>query len=215
MTNQIEELTTEQLEELLAERKKNERLEAHKKKEQYERSRNFMIHQQVAAAIQLRDELKAFKDQAFGTMHKFYADMMAYGDVKRDGKGNFQLISDDQQYKIIFANQIKAGFDERAEMAEVKLKEFLNTTVKKRDLGLHGIIMGLLERNKVSGDFDIKLINRLVKMEDKFDDANWKEAIRLFKESYQEQGTSSYIRFYERNNDQQSWQLINLNLASV
>lgn len=215
MTNKIEELSTEQLEELLAERKKNERLEAQKKKEQYERSRNVMIHQQCAAAILLRDDLKAFKEQAFGTMLKFYEDMMTYGDVKKDGKGNFQLISDDQQYKIIFANQVKAGFDERAELAEVKLKEFLNTTVKKRDLGLHGIIMGLLERNKVSGDFDIKLINRLVKMEDKFEDANWKEAIRLFKESYQEQGTSSYIRFYERNNDQQRWELINLNLASV
>ena len=215
MTNQIEEMSTEQLEKLLAERKKSERLEAQKKKEQYERSRNVMIHHQVSAAIRLRDDLKAFKEQAFGTMLKFYEEMLAYGDVKKDGKGNFQLISDDQQYKIIFANQIKAGFDERAEMAEAKLKEFLNTTVKKRDLGLHGIIMGLLERNEVSGAFDIKLINRLVQMEDKFDDVNWKDAIRLFKESYQEQGTSSYIRFYERDNAQQSWTLINLNLASV
>jgi hypothetical protein len=214
-TESLENLTTEQLEELLAKRKRKEREEAKQKRLAYEKRRNDLVITQSQVAIRLRDMLKEFKTRAFEELAIFYNEMQQYGDVKKEGKGNFQLVDEESRFKILFASQVRSGFDERAELAESKLKAFLETTVKKRDLGLHDLIMSLLERNSVSGDFDIRLLGRLMEMEDKFDDPNWNEAIRLFKESYQEQGTSTYVRFYERDSENQGWKLINLNMASV
>jgi hypothetical protein len=91
------------------------------------------------------------------------------------------------------------AFDERSRLAEAKLKEFLGGFVKRNNKNLHKLIMGMLERNSYTGDLDITNINRLYKLEKEFDDPNWKEAIVLFKESYQPSHTASYVRFYELN----------------
>jgi hypothetical protein len=90
----------------------------------------------------------------------------------------------------------------------------LETTVKKRDLKLHKLILSLLERNHKTGDLDISNIQRLYQMENDFDDANWTEAIRLFKESYNAESTTIYLRVFEKQADS-SWKLVNLNFASV
>jgi hypothetical protein len=74
--------------------------------------------------------------------------------------------------------------------------------------------MGLLERNSITGDLDINNINRLYKMENDFDDPDWVEAIRLFKESYNPKGSVEYVRFYSRT-DNNGWEQINLNFSSL
>ena len=125
----------------------------------------------------------------------------------------FQLKND--QYKIEFSSQVNKCFDERAELAEVKLKEFLATFVKKKDKPAYELVMALLERNDKTGDFDINLINRLYKMRDRFDNPLWIEALDMFQESYCPYGTAQYIKFSSKNPDNNGWDAILLDFAKL
>jgi hypothetical protein len=140
--------------------------------------------------------------------------MLEYGDIRKgkDNKGSFEIKN--EQFKIVVASQVKKSFDERSILAEEKLKEFLLIFVKKKNRSIYNLVMALLERNSITGDFDITNINRLYKMENDFDDPNWVEAIKLFKESFNATGTTIYVRFYERNANN-GWGLINLNFSNA
>ena len=86
--------------------------------------------------------------------------------------------------------------------------------MKKRDKQTFEIVSALLQRNEKNGDFDIGLINRLYKLEDKYDDENWKEGIRLFKQAYNPSGTAHYIRFYKKN-ENGAWDNVVLDFAKI
>lgn len=209
----VTEMSVEQLEKLLNQKKKQQQEDRLRKKAQYEQAKNELVIRLCGNAKGINELLREFKMQAFEDLGQFYDRMKEYGDVRGE-KGSFQLVSADDKLKVLFSRETRMGLDERAELAETKLKEFLSTTVKKRDKGLHDVILGLLERNGATNDFDVKLIGKLIKLEDNFDDESWKEAIRLFKESIRENGTADYVRLYERDSNEK-WQLINLNMASV
>ena len=215
MSEQVAELTTEQLQKELEKRKKKEQQEAEKRKKHYENTREDLVKDLIQGAQNVNHVLTDFKKHAYDQLHSFYHFMHEYGEINPNNKGTFTLKSDDGKYAIQFEHHVNKGFDERAEMAEEKLKTFLESKVKKRDKQTYRMVISLLERNHVTGDFDIKLINRLVKMENEIDDPDWKESIKLFKESYQETESTFYIRFKQRNDKTGMWDSIELNFSSV
>jgi hypothetical protein len=207
-------LSTEELKQLLAERQKEDVAEQAAKKAAYEKSKNALIQSIGIVGIDLFSQLAEAKTLFFQRMHTFKEEMLEYGDIKggEKNKGNFEIKN--EHFKIQYSSAVKKEFDERADLAEEKLKLFLNGFVKKRDKKLYGLIMGMLERNSVTGDLDINNINRLYKHENDFDDADWKDALRLFKEAYNPTTTSNYIRIYRRN-ENNGWDLVNLNFSSI
>jgi hypothetical protein len=213
-TKEVATLSTKELEQLLKERKAAETAEREAKRNEYEQRKNKLISGLGDKAKFLSKEIAAFKMSAMADVEDFRALLLEYGDIRKGdkNKGNFELKND--RYKLQYSSQVKKGFDERSELAEQKLKAFLETTVKKRDLKLHKLILSLLVRNHKTGDLDISNVQRLYQMENDFEDANWTEAIRLFKESYNAESTTIYLRVFEKQADG-SWKLVNLNFASV
>lgn len=209
-----QELSTEQLEELLKERKAEETAAAQAAKEAYEKKKESLINSMGIKACELTSELAAAKTLFFTELENFRSTLLAYGEIKggENNKGNFELKN--QNFKVQFSSALKKEFDERAELAEEKLKSFLQGFVKKRDQKLYKVILGLLERNSVTGQLDINNINRLYKLENEFDDENWHDCIRLFKEAYNPTTTSRYIRIYKANPNN-GWDLLNLNFSSI
>jgi hypothetical protein len=207
-------LTAKELEALLKVARENEKQAAAVARKAYEEERDYLTTHLCLEAHEVNMVLQALKQGAMLRLKTFREQMLAYGELKggERNKGNFQL--ETEQFKILFASQVKKSFDERSLLAEEHLKNFLNGFVKKRDQKLHKFIMGLLERNHKTGDLDIDNINRLYSMENDFEDADWQKAIQLFKESYNPTDTSEYIRFYTKNNSG-GWDLINLNFSSL
>lgn len=206
--------TVAELEAALKLAKQKEKAEKEAARTEYETEKDTLIKVIGVAAISVHEELVQLKENTFKSMDDFREKMLKYGQIKggENNKGNFEIKND--AFKIVFKSQVVKGFDERSELAEKHLKEFLSTFVKKRDKELHELILSLLERNSKTGDLDISNIQRLYAMEDKFDDENWKKAIALFKESFVANKTTRYITIYTRNaND--GWDLLNLNFASV
>ncbi|MBX2903102.1 MAG: DUF3164 family protein [Chitinophagales bacterium] len=207
-------VTTEELEAILKQKKAQEIEAAAQKRAQYEQERDYLITMLGFQANEAWGVLRELKCEAMLRLKEFRSQMLEYGDLKggEKNKGNFQI--ENEAFKISFSSQVKKTFDERSQTAEEHLKLFLNGFVKKRDQKLHKFIMGLLERNKKTGELDIDNINRLYSMETDFDDENWRKAIELFKESYNPTETSEYVRIY-RKTESGGWDLINLNFSSL
>lgn len=209
----VSELTAEELKTLLADVQRKEKAEKAKKEKAYQATKNQLVNELVHNAIGIRDILLEFKNSSFDRLKSHYELMKEYGEVKSNHKGNFQLKSDDGQFKVEFANQVIKEFDERSELAAEHLNEFLATHVKKRSEADYNMIKGFIE--KKNDKFDVSLVGRLFQMEDNYEHPLWKKAIELFKVSYVEVDSAQYVRFFKRNDQNGQYENINLNFASV
>ncbi len=207
-------LTPGKLKELLAIAEQKEKEEAAAKRAEYENQKHNIVDNLISGAYVIHQELSAFKHDAFTILRGFYKTMKEYADLKDTNKGSFRIKNADGTKMVEFSRQVTSGFDERAVAAEEMLKDFLSDFVKKKDKAIYELVIGLLDRNRATGELDIKNINKLYRMEDKFDDQRWKKAIALFKESYQESSTSFYVRFYE-NDGTGKPQAIQLNFSAI
>lgn len=208
-------LSIDELKEQLRQAQKEQKEKQERERKDYEEARDTLINELAGFAVNLNGQMCDLKHEAMRQMTAFRARMLEYGSLRggEKNKGSFEIKND--KYKVTFSSNIVKAFDERAELAEKKIKQFLTSFVKKRDKETFKLVNALLERNEKSGDFDIGLINRLYKLEDSYDDPSWKEGIRLFKEAYNPSGTAYYIRFFERNENTGSWDAIILDFAKV
>lgn len=209
----LDSLSDEELDALIKERNAKRQKAAEAARAQYEEKREEVVRTLIDAATDLNAALFAFKTHSLTTMSEFQKLKNEFSGGKAAEHENFTIYNNDQTMKIEFRRHAVKNFNELAGEAEKLLKEFLTDKVKKRSQEVYLLVSSLLERKK-DGDYDLGLIQRLYKMEDKFDDPNWKRAIELFKQSFQETDSATYIRFYRREGEN-TWKLINLNFASV
>lgn len=106
-------------------------------------------------------------------------------------------------------NRVKR-FDERADIAEKRLIDYLSKWIKQRGDGernpIYKLAMSLLQRNEY-GDLDYKSISRLYELEEDFNDTEYTEIMQLFRESNTVEG--NVIRFYfEEKDELNKWKRI-------
>jgi hypothetical protein len=204
------ELTLAELETLFNAKKEQERNETNKKRKEYEQLRDETAEKLVHKATVLSNAIKDFKMEVFSDMSGLYELLQEYSKRHADGKGNFTIESADGAYKIEFSRQMLGSFDERADQAAAHIIDFVNSRFSG-DLEAQEMITGILERSK--GKFDIKQIQKLYAMEAKFNDPNWIEGIRLFKEAWKPSETKDYTRFFIKYKSE--WKAVNLNFSSI
>lgn len=203
----IEQLTDEEVKSVIAHKEQEARINREKKREAYESLKDETIVELTPLAEELSLSLERFKSKAFTQLATLYELLQDYSNRHKDGKGNFQI--ENKDFKILFKRQGKGTFDERSHQAEKHIIDFVNSKFED-DHDTRDLIMSLLERKK--GDLDIQLVQKLYSMEDRFDDENWREGIRLLKESYSYNHSKDYVSFFKkgRNNE---WEGINLNFS--
>lgn len=211
--NNLENLSSAELEKLLAEKKKQEKEQRQKLKREYEAKRDAMVSKMVNLAIEQHIKLKEFKDKAMAEVEAFRELAKTYGDIKSNSKGGFGLRTKDQKYMMVLDRNTKPEYDERAGMAEQLLKEFLEDKVKKHDLKVYRTISALMERNK-KGDYTPARIASLLKIKDNYDDVRWIKAMELFEESFQNRTISMSLSFYIKDENGKD-QLISLSFPSL
>lgn len=211
--NTTTDLSVEELEKLLADKKKAQKEAQRKAREEYETRRDDLVNRVIEEAKELNRVMREFKDQTIKELDKFAKEAHKYGDIRSNSKGGFGLRSIDQSKKVVYRRNTKNEYDERAQMAEELIKEFLEDKVKKRFLADYKFMMSLLARNK-QGEFEQVSINTIIKNEDNYDDPRWNKAIQLFKESYNNIFTKMSIEFFEKDKQQKD-QPISLTFASL
>lgn len=196
----IAELSTEQLEEILIERKAKENDLRQKKRDAYEGIRADVlvrIENSVRAVTADVQELFYF---VVAETDAFREVMGEYGQLRKKDQLSFTL--KDKKFKVeVKVNKVKK-FDERADIAAARLIEFLQGWIKQRDKGsddpMYQLGMTMLERNR-QGDLDYKSISKLYDLEERFNDEDYSAIMKLFKESNVTEGTATNFYFHEKN----------------
>jgi hypothetical protein len=188
----LNELSTEELEQLLNNRKAAEKGQRDQERQSYETLKEDTILKLCATANTLSEQLTAFKKQSFEEAGALYELLQKYSKRHADGKGSFTVKSADGSIVMSLKRQELGTFDERSVQAEKHIKDFIMHKFNG-DADAKDMILGILERKK--GYLDIKQIQRLYAMENRFDDTNWKEGIKLLKESWQPSNSKEYLSF--------------------
>jgi hypothetical protein len=209
----LNQLSTADLEYLLAEKKKEERQAKLKARETYESGRDILVEQLVARAKVLNDQMRDFKQYAIDQLEAFRETANDYGDIRKNSKGGFSLRHRVTGEMVSLDRNSIPEYDERAASAEGLLKEFLEDKVKKRDLPTYRTIMALMERNK-QGDLTPSRIGSLLKVKDNYEDERWRKAMELFEESFRIREISYSVSFFRKDGMQKD-QAIVLTFASI
>lgn len=179
------------------------------KQSDYESLRATVVTSLSEKATQLNREMIEFHTLAFKELRALFELLKEYSERHAQGVGNFTAQEGD--YRIKYSRQGVGTFDERATIAESFIKEFVSNRFKE-DKDTHDLIISLLE--KKNNDFDINLVQKLYKMEDRFQDENWRKGIQLLKESYNYNLTKDYILFQYKT-PAGSWETLNLNFSYI
>lgn len=196
----IEKLTREEKDELLR------RLSAEKtevdsqRKAAYEELRADFVAQVKERFTSYTEAGRSFKMWLRRESEAWFEVMGEYGKLRKAGQLGFVLSDDDFEFQVKGA-KVK-GFDERADIAEKLLVDFLQNWVKDSEKGdkdpMYKLAMMMIQRNEV-GDLDYKSISRLYELEGDFGSPEYSEIMRLFRESNTVEGTA--IHFYFKTKD--------------
>ena len=204
----IDKLSTKEREALL------HALSAKKKQEETARRKNYQkMRTRFISSVKkrLRKYVKdgqAFKSWLRDEAESYYKALKEYGELKRDEQLGFTVNNDTFRIQVK-GNRVKR-FDERADIAEKRLIDYLSKWIKQRGDGernpIYKLAMSLLQRNEY-GDLDYKSISRLYELEEDFNDTEYTEIMQLFRESNTVEG--NVIRFYfEEKDELNKWKRI-------
>lgn len=209
----LSKLSNEDLAAELTKREGQKKAQLTKLKEVYEYDRNELVEFLLAGATGLHNEMVVFKNIAIEELESFYEKAKAYGDVRSNSKGGFGIRSNDGLHRVVLERNTKVEYDERANLAEKLIREFLSDMVKKRDQRAYEIITILLQRGK-DGNFNPASVAALLKWEDSFEDERWQQAMKLFKESHNIIEIGMNVSFYRKNNEDKD-EAISLTFSSI
>ena len=204
----IDKLSEKEREELLSRLSAEKKLKEAAKRKNYQKMRNRFIASTDKRVRKYVKEgmglLKWLHDEA----DTFYNAMKGYGELKRDEQLGFTVGNDNFRIQVK-GNRVKR-FDERADIAEKRLIDYLNRWIQSKGEGernpVYKLAMSLLQRNE-AGDLDYKSVSRLYELEQDFNDTEYTSIMQLFRESNIVEGT--VVRFYfEEKDEMNRWKRI-------
>ena len=195
----VNEMTVEELEQVLAEKKQQKADAERLRREAYVKLRTDLLsrmREQVNQTVEAVRMLSQFMNDEMGTFKEVMAE---YGQLRDPFQMSYKL--EGENFRVfVKCNKIKR-FDERADVAASRLLEFLQGWIQRSDRGaddpMYQLAMTLLERNKY-GDLDYKSVSKLYELESRFDDPEYASIMQLFKESNVVEGAATNYYFEER-----------------
>lgn len=199
MNDELKDMTADQLEQLLEQKRAEERQAADKRRRDYEETRADFVKRMAAETRNITDRVRAFYDLVVAETDAFRKIMQEYGATRRDDQLGYSVQEGDFRLEVK-CNRVKC-FDERADVAAARLIDFLKAWIGGREKGaddpMYQLAMTLLERNR-KGDLDYKSISKLYELEGQFGDPEYSQIMQLFKESNVVNGTAINFYFHQR-----------------
>ena len=196
----IDKLSEKEREELLSRLSAEKKLKEAAKRKNYQKMRSRFIASTEKRVRKYVKEGMALKKWLHDEANTFYNAMKGYGELKRDEQLGFTVGNDNFRIQVK-GNRVKR-FDERADIAEKRLIDYLNRWIQSKGEEernpVYKLAMSLLQRNE-AGDLDYKSISRLYELEQDFNDPEYTAIMQLFRESNTVEGT--VIRFYFEERD--------------
>ncbi|NJN27177.1 MAG: DUF3164 family protein [Cyclobacteriaceae bacterium] len=209
----VNELSVQELENMLASRKEALRIAREKERADYEKDRDKKIADIMQEAIRLQNQIAFFKQKCHEIMDEQAAKLEAYGAIRGNSKGGFSITNAEGKLRVTRRRDTMPYWDERATKGVEFIKEFLHSFVKKRDKKLFEILISFLEKNN-AGELEYSKVMHLMRHEDKFTDPKWQEGLALIKEGYMVTMKAYGYEFRKMTGDGK-WENIGLNFSSI
>lgn len=206
VTKSMQEMSSAELAVLLEQKKKEEREAEQQRRAAYEDLRRDLLEKIGAKVSETIDKVQDLRKFVETETAAFRAIMADYGALRTDDQMSYTLKSDTFAVEVK-SNKVKK-FDERADVAARRLIEFLRGWIEGRELGardpMYKLAMAMIERNKY-GDLDYKSISRLYDLEGDFDNPEYSDIMRLFRESHLVEATAVNFYFYAKDPERGTW----------
>lgn len=192
---EINKMSVQELEALVAQRKRQERDAEEAKRDAYEGIRAEVVHAVMSKVEQVTSDVEALHEYVKNETEAFKDVMREYGRLRFENQMSYRIQEGNLRIEVK-SNKVKR-FDERADIAAARLIEFMRKWIETAPGGddnpMYQLAMVLLERNK-EGELDYKNISKLYSLEAQFDEPEYSEIMQLFKESHLVEGNA--IRYY-------------------
>jgi len=210
----LSKLSSAELKKILARKEKSEKEARQKELAAYDEEKNEKISKLMERAYALSVALEEFKKECHTTFDEQSEALERYGMIRSNSKGGFSITSKNGSMRITRIRSTEPFWDEKSIKAVDLIKDFLYSTVKKRNKKLFEILISFIEKNK-NGDLEYSRVMSLVQHEDKYDDPRWKEGLQLIKESYNNRLKGFGYEFKEVDPESKKWKHLNLNFSSI
>ena len=174
--------------------------------------RDKIVGEMISEAKKISTDLSGFKKNAFDVVYAFVEHSNSEYGAKYGGKkGNIQLLSYDGSQRIQISIQDRLSVNEKIVAAKSLIEECLNDWTKESRDEIKIIVQNAFDVSK-TGKINPESVLKLRSY--KIDDERWKTAMKAISDAIIIEGTSEYIRFYERN-EKGMWEGISLDFAKL
>ncbi|MCK9332751.1 MAG: DUF3164 family protein [Candidatus Cloacimonetes bacterium] len=180
-----------------------------------EQLRDEMVEGLIGDAKQISKSILDFKGHSAEKIDSYFGLLLQnYGidEKAKTKKGNITLENFSGTKRVEVRVSETLHFDEKIQIAKLKIDEYLMDVTKDSLPEIITLITRAFEVDK-EGNIDSKKIFALKSYDIK--DPRWVEAMEIIDESKKIAYTKSYIRFYTRENIEDVWKLIPIDMAAV
>lgn len=208
-------MSVAELQQLLREKRAQEKKEKAAGVAGYERDRDRYIDKVFGRMEELSAVLRTFKEESVRAGLDLHARMYtAHGRTKRREPDTYSLVSADGTRRITIERHHCCAYDETSTVAIETIREVLRSKFEGRNKGMYGIIDGILMKNR-KGDYDERLVAKLRKHETAIGDPAFSEALDLLARAYRPTSSRIYIRAYRKNAPGGRWVDMPMNWSSM
>lgn len=209
----VEEMSTQELEAFLNEKKQKERKAREKERQNYELSRDSSVENMISRAKEISEILKTFKLELNIAFDDHREKLQKYGALRSNSQGGFKLEHSSKKIKAERTRSTKPTWDERSTKAIELLSDFMQDAIKKKDVKLYEILKTFIQRND-KGELEYSKVMSLVAHRNKYDDPRWVEGLKLIEESYSISLRGYRFDFFEKD-AAGKYQRIELNFPAI
>jgi hypothetical protein len=209
----VEEMSTQELEAYLEKKKKKEQKARENERQNYELGRDSVVENMVARAREISEILKSFKTELNIVFEEHSEKLQKYGAIRSNSKGGFKLEHSNKEMKAVRTRSTKPDWDERSGKALTLLADFMQDTIKKKDVKLYEILKTFIQRND-KGELEYSKVMSLLAHRDKYSDPRWVEGLKLIEESYSITLRGYGFDFFEKDS-LGKWERVELNFPAI
>ena len=149
----IDQLTDEEVQQVIDYRKKAEQKKQEKERKDYEDEKDADLAKFLELAQEIHEKQTEFKNLCHQRFEHHQQKLNQYGKIKSNSKGGFQMMSTDLKVKGRRRRDTVPSWDERSQKGLELVHAFLYDTVKKRDKVMFEMLIKFLIKNQ-KGEFD-------------------------------------------------------------
>lgn len=177
----------------------------------YDQNKEKAVDKIFRRAEDIEAKLREFKNMAFDLADDLYNQMLAEANIDgTDRKGNFTFYSFDKSFRVEVSLKERIEFDERINLAQIKLSEFIAEKTNGSDNELRELVNNAFTTTR--GRLDTKRVLSLFSY--KIKHPKWVEAMELIKSSISTNNTVRYMQI-SRRDPSGAYNPVNLNFSGA